>query len=531
MRQPSRHITPMLLFVFSLNGIIGSGWLFAPFYTVKIAGPAALLSWVIGGVAAIVIAFTFAELSTLLPVAGGAAHVPHLSHGLFTSFVLSWITWLTSFVMVPIEVQAVLQYASLYFPSLTHYYTHGVAALTLTGYIWAALIMMLLCVLNSINYQVLMRFNLIITIFKFFVLFLAIYMIFHARFNPANLNGFTESMTTASGWKAIFSAVATGGVVMAFNGFKNGVELAGETKNLSVAIPLSTIGSVFVCCILYMGLQLCFIGALDPASIKHGWHHLNYHGDVGPLVGLAGLLGLVMLVKLLYVNSIVSPAGTGLSYVTSSARILYAMSKIGFVPKFLAHLNRQHFPIRAIIANFCLGMLVFLPLSGWQAMVNFLVSAMVISYAMGPIALLSLRKSIPTKERPFHLRAAPFVCLIAFYFCNLFSIWTGWETISKLSIVLVAGMIIFLTSVLRGSVKLKKQDWRAACWVLPYLFGLGFISYLSSFGGTNFIPFGWDFIVIGIFTIVILYLAVHNRADLTSEEVSEYLFAESAVIS
>lgn len=527
MRHMSRRITPALLFVLSLNGIIGSGWLFAPFYTAKIAGPAALLSWGVGGFAAIVIAFTFAELSALLPVAGGAAHVPRLSHGLFTSFVLSWVTWLTSFVMTPIEVQAVLQYASLYFPSLMHYH-HGVAALTLIGYVWAALIMLFLCVLNSVNYQLLMRFNLIVTIFKFFVLFLAVYVIFHTRFNPHNFAGLEESLTTAPGWKNIFSAVATGGVVMAFNGFKSGVELAGETKNLSVAIPLSTIGSVLVCCLLYGGLQMCFIGALDPTSIMHGWHNLNYEGDVGPLVGLAALLGLVTLVKLLYLNSIISPAGAGLSYVTSSARILYAMSKIGFVPKWLAQLNHQDFPVRAIAVNFILGLLVFLPLPGWQAMVNFLVSAMVISYAMGPIALLSLRKSIPTKERPFHLRAAPLVCLLAFYCCNLFSIWTGWETISKLGIVLLVGMIIFLCSVLRGSIILKKQDKRAACWIIPYLLGLGIISYLSSFGGTNTLPFGWDFLVIGIFTLVILYLAVRNRADLTPEEVSAYLFAESA---
>ncbi len=67
----------------------------------------------------------------------------------------------------------------------------------------------------------------------------------------------------------------------------------------------------------------------------------------------------------------------GLIYVTATARILYAMCKIGYVPKFLSKLNHQHFPVWAIAVNFCLGMLAFLPLPGWQAMVNFLVSAMV----------------------------------------------------------------------------------------------------------------------------------------------------------
>ena len=70
MASSSRRISPFLLFMLSMNGIIGSGWLFAPMYAAKIAGPAAIISWLIGGIAAILIALTFAELSTMLPVAG-----------------------------------------------------------------------------------------------------------------------------------------------------------------------------------------------------------------------------------------------------------------------------------------------------------------------------------------------------------------------------------------------------------------------------------------------------------------------------
>lgn len=115
MGQLSRRLSPVTLFLLSMNGIIGSGWLFAPLYAAKIAGPAAIISWMIGGVAAILIAFTFAELSTMLPVAGGTAHIPQLSHGILVSFILSWIAWITSLMLAPIEVQAVLQYAAIFF--------------------------------------------------------------------------------------------------------------------------------------------------------------------------------------------------------------------------------------------------------------------------------------------------------------------------------------------------------------------------------------------------------------------------------
>src|SRR5579864_3609017 len=100
-------------------------------------------------------------------------------------------------------------------------------------------------------------------------------MILHVKFNPANFSGMLSTVTDPAGWKSIFSAVATSGIVLAFNGFKSSVELAGETKNLAVAIPLSTAGTVFACMVLYLGLQICFIGALDPAVLKNGWHQLN----------------------------------------------------------------------------------------------------------------------------------------------------------------------------------------------------------------------------------------------------------------
>ncbi len=525
-QQLSRRIPPFTLFMLSMNAIIGSGWLFAPLYAAKIAGSAAIISWIIGGLAAILISFTFAELSAMLPVAGGTAHIPQLSHGAFASFIISWIAWISSLMMTPIEVQAVLQYASLYFPMLMHV-KDGVPVLAGWGYFYAAILMLMLCVINIVSYRGLMRFNFILFIFKFFVILATIFVIFRVQFNPANFSDLVPSMTTSHGWQAILSAVATSGIMLAFNGFKSGVEMAGEAKNLAISIPLSTAGAVTACLLLYLGLQVCFIGALDPTYLKDGWQNLNFTGDIGPFVGLAAGLGLVILLKLLYMNAVISPLGAGLIYVTSTARILYAMSKIGYVPKFLSKLNHQRFPMWAIVVNFLFGMLSFLPLPGWQAMVNFLISAMIITYAMGPIALVCLRLSLPNEKRPFRLPAANFLCLLAFYCCNLFSYWTGWNTISKLGLALFVGLGLFALSYWRGDVKIKTSEFKSALWIMPYLLGLVFISYLGSFGGKNLIPFGWDFLIIALFSVGILYLAVKSRSTAHTAEAAAYLVPET----
>src|SRR5579883_318769 len=150
MGQLSRCISPATLFMLSVNAILGSGWLFAPLYAAKIAGPAALISWVIGGLAAILIAFTFAELSAMLPVAGGTAQIPQISHGGLVSFILSWIGWLSMLMLTTVEVQAVLQYAALFFPSLMHA-VDGAQVLTPWGLLWAVVLLFILSFINLMS--------------------------------------------------------------------------------------------------------------------------------------------------------------------------------------------------------------------------------------------------------------------------------------------------------------------------------------------------------------------------------------------
>ncbi|MBA3661715.1 MAG: APC family permease [Gammaproteobacteria bacterium] len=512
----NRRFTPLSLLMISINGMVGSAWLFAPLYAAKIAGAGALIAWLVGGLGTALIALTFAELSVLFPVAGGSAQIPQLSHGTLTSFIVSWIAWLSALTMAPIEVQAILQYASTYFTSLMHF-ENGAPVLTQIGLGWAAFLMIIFCIINIASYKGLIRFNFLLFTFKVIVILLVIGTLIKTQFYTQNFVGLSTAVFSKTGWQAILTAVATGGVAFAFTGFKHGVELAGETKRQAVAIPLAIVGSVLCCLLLYIGLQVAFIGAIAPSSLSSGWQNLSFIGDVGPFAGLAAGLGLAWLVKLLYIDATVSPAGAGLIYVTSTARILYAMSQIGYLPKWLSYLNKQKFPVAAILLNFVLGMFLFLPLPGWQAMVSFLVSGMVLSYAMGPIALLCMRLELPHKKRAFRLPFATLICPLAFYFCNLLSYWTGWDTIYKLSIALGIGILFFIIASLRGRITTPNLGLRSSLWVGPYLSGLVLISYLGAFGGKNVIPFGWDFLIIGIFSLIILYLAIKNRAPITSQ--------------
>ncbi|MCK9910038.1 amino acid permease, partial [Microbacteriaceae bacterium K1510] len=101
------------------TGIMGSGWLFASLYAAQIAGPAAIISWMIGGGVALLLALIYAELGGMLPLAGAIARIPYFSHGSMSGFMAGWLCWIAYVATAPIEVTAVLQYTSNYLPWLT----------------------------------------------------------------------------------------------------------------------------------------------------------------------------------------------------------------------------------------------------------------------------------------------------------------------------------------------------------------------------------------------------------------------------
>ncbi len=78
------------------------------------AGPASLVAWVIGGIAVLLLALTFAEIMAILPVAGGIARVPMFSHGNTVAMAMGWSAWVGYNTTAPIEVEAMLRYLSPY---------------------------------------------------------------------------------------------------------------------------------------------------------------------------------------------------------------------------------------------------------------------------------------------------------------------------------------------------------------------------------------------------------------------------------
>jgi amino acid transporter len=219
-------------------------------------------------------------------------------------------------------------------------------------------------------------------------------------------------------------------------------------------------------------------------------------------------LGLAWYVKLLYVDAVVSPLGTGMIQAAATGRLTYGMAQNHYLPKFLTQLNPKQSPAIALAFNIIIGFLFFLPFPSWQKMVGFLVSCLSIGYVVGPMSLLTLKKAMPERLSQYSSIRIQLMSLIAFYACNLIIFWSGWGVIYKVMISFAIGYVMLSGyTIFSHQNKKVNMDFAHGWWVIPYVVGLGTISYLSSYGGNHVIHFGWDFIIMATFTLVIFYLA------------------------
>jgi amino acid transporter len=369
--------------------------------------------------------------------------------------------------------------------------------------------MFLFCLINAVGVRAFARFNTALVWWKLAIITLVIVAFIAAAVHPGNFSdvgGFAPS-----GASSIFSAVASAGIVFSYLGFRQGIELAGESANPSRNVPLAVIGSIVVTIILYTLLQVAFIGALPAHALDGGWSSLSFANDFGPLAGLASLLGLGWLAVALYADAIVSPADTGLIYTATTSRIAYEMGRNRNAPGALARLNDRGIPWVAVVLTFVIGLVVFLPFPSWQKLVGFITSATVLSFSSGPLVVGALRRQLPGEQRPFRVPGGDAIPLLAFIASNLIVYWAGWSTNYKLFIAIVAGYVL-LAAYHRFSADPAPLEWRAGCWIGPWLAGLMVISYLGDYGdGRGVLTLGWGALAVAALSSGVYALAMSVR--------------------
>lgn len=482
----------------SLGALIGSGWLFGSWEATKVAGPAAIISWVIGAVVIGAIAYNYVELGTMFPQSGGMSKYAQITHGSLLGFVAAWANWVSLIALIPIESIAAVQYMSSWpwsWATWTHsFFSNG--QLSLTGYVAVGFFILVFTLLNYWSVDLLTRFTSFISIFKIGIPALVIVMFTLSAFHPGNY-GHSIHEFMPYGTAPIFAATTVAGIIFSFNAFQTVINMGSEIKKPERNIGLGIAISLGIATVIYLLLQSTYITSIDPSVIaKYGWHGINFQS---PFADLAMMLGLYWLSVLLYMDAFVSPFGTGVSFVATASRTLAAMVSNNHMPKFLGKLDNHYgTPRMAMVVNAVLSMLLVVIFPSWTALASVISTSTLIAYLTGPVSVMSLRKMGPDLKRPFKGKLMPFMAPVAFVLASLATYWAMFPTTLEVIVVIALGLPFYFFYEKRLGFPNTKNAFRSSRWMLVYLVFISVISFLGSkeFNGLNWFHYPWDFVVV-----------------------------------
>ncbi len=508
----------------SETSIIGSGWLFGAFYASTAAGPAALIGWVIGGVAIIILALCHAELGGMFPVSGGTARFPHFAFGSVAGTSFGFFSWLQAITVAPVECFAVFEYLSYFDHGL---YNSTTDVVTGAGFVCTIGLMAVFTAVNFLAMRVFTRVNEAITWWKVAIPILAIIVLLF-KFHGANFDLKSAGGFMPYGIKAVFSAIPSAGIVFAYLGFEQADQLAAEVKNPQRNLPRAIIISIMIATLIYCMLQVVFTAAIPHHDLTGGWAKLytNPLISTGPFAGLAGLVGFAWLANILRVDAFISPAGTGNMYITSTSRIGYGLGRNRYYPQVFTKVDKRGIPWVSLIVGFVLGLVFLLPFPSWHSLVTIVTGASVLMYCGAPLSLGAFRRRVPDIHRPYRMPGAVVLGPIAFIIANMLIYWSGIENVLKLAVALGIGYIL-IGFFMYFDKKRPPMEWRSAIWIPVWLIGLGLISWQGQFSGlapdwfhvfaTGNIPFWYDMLTVAGYSLAIYiwaYFSAAPRSDM-----------------
>ncbi|NNA69776.1 APC family permease [Pseudomonas gessardii] len=483
-----------------LGAIFGSGWLFAASHVSSIAGPAGIFSWLLGGFAVLLLGIVYCELGAALPRAGGVVRYPVYSHGPLLGYLMGFITLIAFSSLVAIEVVASRQYAAAWFPELTK---AGSSDPTTLGWLVQ---FGLLCLFFVLNYRSVKTFaiaNNLVSIFKFIVPLLVIGVLF-TFFKPAN---FHSQGFAPFGLSGIEMAVSAGGVIFAYLGLTPIISVASEVKNPQRTIPIALILSVLLSTAIYVLLQVAFLGGVPTEMLANGWAGISKELAL-PYRDIALALGVGWLAYLVVADAVISPSGCGNIYMNATPRVIYGWAQTGTFFKIFTRIDEKSgIPRPALWLTFGLSVFWTLPFPSWEALINVVSAALVLSYAVAPVCVAALRRNAPDMPRPFRVKWMAVLGPLSFIIAALIVYWSGWNTVSwllGLQIVMFGVYLLCRRLVPTQHLDIARQV-RSSAWLIGFYAVTMVLSKLGSFGGLGVLSHPFDTLVVAACALGIYY--------------------------
>lgn len=399
------------------------------------AGPAIALSFFLVAIVCGLAGLCYAELSSMIPIAGSAYTYTYATLGELIAWIIGWdliLEYAVSNMAVAVGFSAYIDSLLATFgvhlpPTLsTPAYTPETGWMlhfNLVGFI----IVMLLTVLLVVGIRESAGANGIMVGIKLIAIFL--FLVFASKYiKPINWHPFMPN-----GWQGVL----TGGAIVFFSyiGFDSVSTAAEECKNPKRDLPLGIMASLFVCATLYVGVAIVLTG-IQPFAI--------FKGDAAPVASALRNIGLGRLEQWVTIGALMGMISSLLVYQLGQARVWFAMSRDGLLPGAFCKVHKKYRTPH--IATWVAGVFVGIPAGIFDigTLADLSNIGTLFAFVLVAIAVLILRKSQPDRQRGFRVPFVPFVPILAVVTCLVLMASLTLENWIRFFVWMIIGLVIYL---------------------------------------------------------------------------------------
>jgi AAT family amino acid transporter len=386
-----RRLRPRQIAMMAIGSAIGVGLFLGSTVTIRLAGPAVILTYVIGAVIALVMGYALAEMAVVHPVAG--------SFGVFADRYLSpWFgfTVRATYAFVQIlaigaEVTAVAIYFAFWFPQVP-------------PAVWIVAIAAALVAVNTAQVGLFGEVEYWFALVKVLaiVAFIAAGLTVITGLGARPAVGFRNLLDgpggfLPNGWRGVWLALTL--VITSYMGIEGVAIMAGEAEQPETSIPRAMRTMV-------LRLILFYVVAIAVMLMMTPWRELAEGGGGltgSPFVRAFTAIGIPYAAGAMNVVVISAAVSSANSNLYSTTRMLMSLARAGFAPAALAAVGANGVPFRALAVastGVCAAILLALyaPAQAFLALYGTAVAGMLFIWVVILITFLRFRRTLPADQ-------------------------------------------------------------------------------------------------------------------------------------
>jgi len=407
----NRHIQ-----MIALGGAIGTGLFYGSYEAIQLAGPATIISYVIGGCVIYLIMRMLGEMSTQEPVSGAFSHFAYKYWGDFAGFFAGWNYWLLYILISMAELTIVGHYLHEW-TGIAPWKTSLVVLAAITG-------------INLVTVRFFGEFEFWFALIKILavigMIILGGWLIMAGGEQAAVSNLWAHGGFAPMGLSGICLALVV--IMFSFGGTELIGITAGEAKEPRKTLPRAV--NQIMWRILFF-----YIGAITIIMILNPWDMMTR--DDSPFVTIFQNTGIgfaAVLLKFVVFTAAVSVYNSGMY---SNGRMLYSLAEQSNAPRLFMRLNRYHMPyIGILFSSLCTLAIVIInylvPGNAFMRIMAVATAAAALTWAMIVLVHLRFRHTHRGQETSLYFKAPlyPFgnyLCLAFLVFLIGMMLLTGFS--------------------------------------------------------------------------------------------------------